>query len=565
MPLSVFFWALRRGGNERPRSINAGYPYIAIWLLAASAANQRGVGFYVGICALLAWPLLLNRPRHFHWIAPLGMLFLVAALGYAGQLGLRNFQVWVEGAVPEWMAGSGSRTDPYRSSTEFGEVGRLKESDDIVMRVVATGAVSRPLLLHRSSYDFFSGGTWIARNGAFTAFDGKFQESRSADRLPAGTVSIHDFSASGNPVLALPIGPARIQGLPAGILRRNALGTVQAEAPPGFLDYAVDVAADGADEAPPTESDLRLPAAEQTVLREVVAKAGLAGQPSQVVSRLRGYFSTGFTYSTYLEASAKGRTPLADFLLSTHTGHCEYFATASVLLARAAGVPARYATGFSALEYSSLEGAYLVRTRHAHAWARAFVDGRWQDLDTTPPTWIVAEDQQSSAWRPLLDVVSWGRYRLYRWISGLSKTVLYGSGGLIVLMGLLWIARGTLRGRGASLPGDRMDKHAGQAPASGKSPFHAVEVRLADLGWRRERAEPILSWLDGIARHTQLEPEILRQLARLHYKLRYDPDGLDGQQSVLFARDAAAWLDRHPASDQAEGKTVGSGMETSRQ
>ena len=36
-------------------------------------------------------------------------------------------------------------------------------------------------------------------------------------------------------------------------------------------------------------------------------------------------------------------TPLADFLLRTRSGHCEYYATATVLLLRAAGIPARYA------------------------------------------------------------------------------------------------------------------------------------------------------------------------------------------------------------------------------
>src|SRR5439155_1389676 len=77
-----------------------------------------------------------------------------------------------------------------------------------------------------------------------------------------------------------------------------------------------------------------------------------------------------------------------------HSGHCEYFATATVLLLRAAGVPARYATGYSVQEWSRLERRYVVRARHAHSWALVWADGAWRDLDTTPPLWA---DEEAAA------------------------------------------------------------------------------------------------------------------------------------------------------------------------
>jgi transglutaminase-like putative cysteine protease len=45
-------------------------------------------------------------------------------------------------------------------------------------------------------------------------------------------------------------------------------------------------------------------------------------------------------------------TPLARFLLRTRSGHCEYFATATVLLLRQLGIPARYAVGYAVHEAS---------------------------------------------------------------------------------------------------------------------------------------------------------------------------------------------------------------------
>src|SRR5207253_2703424 len=89
-------------------------------------------------------------------------------------------------------------------------------------------------------------------------------------------------------------------------------------------------------------------------------------------------------------------------------GHCEYFATATVLLLRQAGVPARYVVGYSAQEFSTLEGAFIVRNRHAHAWAQALVAGRWVVVDTTPSNWAEQEEQAARAsFGAVMDVFSW--------------------------------------------------------------------------------------------------------------------------------------------------------------
>jgi len=241
-------------------------------------------------------------------------------------------------------------------------------------------------------------------------------------------------------------------------------------------------------------------------------------------------------------------TRLAEFLQSTRAGHCEYFATATVLLARAAGVPARYATGFSAVEYSSLEHAYLVRERHAHAWARLYLNGHWQDLDTTPATWVALEAGQASRWSPLYDLVSWARYALSRWLKALSDTAIYGGAALAALAGLAWLARGALRRRAIDLPAGAGAREAGAAPAGADSEFYLVERRLTELGWARDRSQPVLVWLQTLAGDAQLDPETLRQLAMLHYRLRFDPSGLDAAERGALRQRVSDWLERHPAT-----------------
>ena len=220
---------------------------------------------------------------------------------------------------------------------------------------------------------------------------------------------MHEFAPGGNPVLSLPDGVLRIGGISAALLRRNPLGAVLAELPPGYVKYTLEAGDTGtlAGASAPGANDLTLPAAEAALLRDIVRSAGLADRaPAALGEALKDYFSAGYTYSTFQEKAGTEHTPLARFLVTSHAGHCEYFATATVLLARAAGVPARYATGFSVQEYSRLEQAYVVRERHAHAWAQLYVGGRWLDVDTTPPTWIAIEDARAPRWRPLYDAAS---------------------------------------------------------------------------------------------------------------------------------------------------------------
>ena len=120
----------------------------------------------------------------------------------------------------------------------------------------------------------------------------------------------------------------------------------------------------------------------------------------------------GFAYATYRDTPVPaGSTALGDFLRRSRSGHCEYFAAATTLALRAAGIPTRYATGFAVYEYSALENAYLVRARHAHAWAQAHVDGRWVDVDTTPPSWIEAEERRAPLWEGLADLARWAGFR----------------------------------------------------------------------------------------------------------------------------------------------------------
>ncbi len=72
------------------------------------------------------------------------------------------------------------------------------------------------------------------------------------------------------------------------------------------------------------------------------------------------------------------RDPIDAFLFDTRRGFCEHYASAFVVLLRAAGIPARVVTGYQGGEINPNGGYMIVRQSDAHAWAEALVDGQWR-------------------------------------------------------------------------------------------------------------------------------------------------------------------------------------------
>jgi len=72
------------------------------------------------------------------------------------------------------------------------------------------------------------------------------------------------------------------------------------------------------------------------------------------------------------------------FLFSLQKGYCDYYATAMVVLARAAGIPARLTTGYVAETFDEERQAYLVTADQAHSWVEIFFPGYgWVPFEPT--------------------------------------------------------------------------------------------------------------------------------------------------------------------------------------
>ncbi|MER3446803.1 MAG: hypothetical protein C4291_08150 [Candidatus Dadabacteria bacterium] len=125
---------------------------------------------------------------------------------------------------------------------------------------------------------------------------------------------------------------------------------------------------------------------------------------------IKRYLIENMRYTITLRNGTAG-FPLEDFLFKNKAGHCEYFATAMVVLLREIGIPARIVNGFLGGEWNDYGKFFLVRESNAHSWVEvSFPHHGWVPFDPTPPgnEGLLSKDEFSF-------VASYLDYLKYRW------------------------------------------------------------------------------------------------------------------------------------------------------
>jgi hypothetical protein len=558
LPVEVFVWTLRnrrQPAGYTPPLINPGYPYLVLCLTSAGAANQRTVVFFAGASLLLAWMLLAIRPRRFR--LSLFMLLVCSAVlaGYFFQSGVGRLQHFIETRLSRMMVGSfsGKRQESRTTRTSLGEVSRMKSHNGIVMRLRVPDGKIPPALLRSAAYDRLVARSWsVAAAGTEKIQPDAADETRwtlAGGGGGAHAIEIETRFPSAERLLYLPGGAARVEHLAASELVRNRCGAIAAVGASGYARYRVHYARGGSADPPPTPQDSQVPEVEQPAVTAALARLNLpAGASLEVVRKaVADQFETQFTYSTRHApdaGEARGRiTPLANFLLNTHAGQCEYFATATVLLLRQAGIPARYAIGYLVPGEERPRGGFLVRGRHAHAWCLYYDNGRWHDFDTTPGGWLAMENARAgtrSFWRDAWDLL---RLRLGAWFAthAVSQTLLPAVLVALILF-LVW-RRLRRRDRAPREEGTRRVRAAQPAPGDTRDvPFRRLEARLEQLGYPRPASEPAATWLRRIQPHLPLAAAECDTLLALHYRDRFDPAGLDAAEDAALRECVAVCL-----------------------
>ncbi len=568
VPRSCFlFFARRRLAREgRPQpdrpAINLTYPYFAVVLFSACLANQRNNWFYFVLCAVISGTLWVNRPRRFSTVIWVATLILVVKAGFYGHRGLSEFQTVLENKVANWVSNwarrSGDRND---ATTAIGRIGQLKLSGAIVMHVEPeVGPV--PSLLRDTMFNRFDSPRWSNSPRPTEAQILPVGDGTSWPvllRTATNFVRLSSFATRGQSVLALPPGATLIENLAAGEMFTSQAGTLRVTQAPDFLYLRVQHGRGPTSGAPPHKpasdktisTDLAIPLREHDAVGKIADELGLAGQSGPVAAQvIDRFFAENFKYGSFLPNSLRqipqGLTPLGFFLLKNRRGHCEYFATATVMLMRQAGIPARYVYGWSVQEPERGTGRFVVRERHAHAWCVYWNEQTrtWVDLDTTSPDWVANERQNASFWEPLTDRWSraWFGFSKWRWHGATGEWQNYLLLALVGLIGLLaW--RILARQRRRRRKGNGLSEAPPTAWAGLDSEFYRLENRLQKMGLERRPGETCGDWLERIEPLTAAPIPAIRELLPLHYRLRFDPHGLTGPERGALQAGVAKWLE----------------------
>jgi protein-glutamine gamma-glutamyltransferase len=271
----------------------------------------------------------------------------------------------------------------------------------------------------------------------------------------------------------------------------------------------------------------------------------------------------GFVYS--LTPPLLNYDSVDDFLFNTRSGFCGHYASAFVMLMRAANVPARVVTGYLGGEWNPIGGYFIVRQSDAHSWAEVWVDGKgWLRVD---PTAVVEPERLTRGMLDLLPqagsaearlVRSWPSLTemLHRWdainawwndhvlkfdyrsqLNLLSRlgipspdvTVLAWAFAILLSVWLLWIAWQFGRGPTLRRP-DRLAK--AYARLCGK---------LARVGVPRSAHEGPLAYADTISSKRPDLAQGVRKLLTQYAELRYGAPRAESRADDIagFERDVA--------------------------
>jgi protein-glutamine gamma-glutamyltransferase len=293
----------------------------------------------------------------------------------------------------------------FSDSVKLGEIGKLQQSNEIVMRVRLEKGDREKIRNFRwrgVALDTFDNNTWRRSRVQFSEpfirneIDYFIVDSASStESVVTQTIYLEPIDS---PVLFALSRPVALQGN-FQILTKDAEGSLTI---PNFgsertsyrvfsdttLPDAADLRADNARYSIQSRRYLKLPSEFDErisdLAKNIILESGAWNRYDQAKA-VENYLQTQFGYT--LEMKAGGRDPLADFLFNIREGHCEYFATAMAVMLRSQGFATRVVNGFQQGEYNETADVYIVRQRDAHSWVEVYFPGEnaWVPFDPTPP------------------------------------------------------------------------------------------------------------------------------------------------------------------------------------
>jgi transglutaminase-like putative cysteine protease len=303
------------------------------------------------------------------------------------------------GAIFERSFGGGGASAGFSDRVELGDTGRIRQDGSIALRVET---IEGETLDAADRY-------W--RGLAFDAFDG-----RAWSVSPAAAEPVY-----GDPEIGIDLGGPRRglrivqrivrEGVAPGVvfaagqptLLRGGIGRIVRDGNGSLIAYATtnkrviyqvvtrperpDLTGDSAAaRSSETARYLQLPPLDARVAALAREISAGAHSDAERVAAIEGWLQKHGRYTDTPPAIREGTTPVEQFLLERSEGHCEYFASAQVVLLRSLGIPARIVNGYAGGHENELGGFIEVAQSDAHAWVEVlFERAGWVAGDPTPP------------------------------------------------------------------------------------------------------------------------------------------------------------------------------------
>jgi hypothetical protein len=308
----------------------------------------------------------------------------------------------------------------FSERVELGQVASIKKSQRVVMRVRLDRKPQRYLRWRGIALENYDGRVWSLLNNTerrqtfnqerrsaseSSGAEGQFNRDHLIEKVPADRQSTVDQMIVLEPLstdtLFAAKRPFRVRGPVETIFRDRLTEALSSIGLKGRTAYIVS-----SDVSLPSEQELRTDSSASTpeTIKQLYLQKphkldpGIpqlaheitrsAPTPYDKARAIENYLKTEFGYR--LDLKPTDGDPLAEFLLKTREGHCEYFATAMAIMLRTLGIPARIVNGFQMGEYNDLNDMYVVRESDAHSWVEVYFPHAesWIEFDPTPSTGI---------------------------------------------------------------------------------------------------------------------------------------------------------------------------------
>lgn len=106
------------------------------------------------------------------------------------------------------------------------------------------------------------------------------------------------------------------------------------------------------------------------------------------VTKIQLWLWSQFRYAWRNPSPVDGE-PLKGFV-AEKVGYCDHYASLMTLMLRSAGIPARFSKGY--LPGVKMGGSCAVRRIEAHSWVIAWIGGKWERIEATPPFGMEREE-----------------------------------------------------------------------------------------------------------------------------------------------------------------------------